>query len=286
VQDIASVEQVLIGADTLIWRVEHEGMVSALRVFREEQLGTSRREIAAMRAASVAGIPVPEIRAQTLWHGRPVLLLSWCPGVMLLDAFEQYPWRIWSLSVSFGRMHARLHRAAAGSELSHGAHSWIELVGPDERALQDQLRRLPLRTDALLHLDYHPLNVLTDGRKITAVLDWANAEVGDPRADIARTVTLLRLYPGGRGLRLPFTILSRCLVSLGYSFGYRQEAGPVGNLASFYAWNGAFMIRDLLPRLGKPDSELLPKDFDRMRRWTERWKKRMERSGARGQSEP
>ena len=36
------------GMDTAIWRVEHSGLTSALRVFRPEQAATCQREIAAM----------------------------------------------------------------------------------------------------------------------------------------------------------------------------------------------------------------------------------------------
>src|SRR5438132_39917 len=42
---------------------------------------------------------------------------------------------------------------------------------------------------ALLHLDYHLLNVMTDRSRVTGVLDWTNARAGDPRADLARTFT-------------------------------------------------------------------------------------------------
>lgn len=38
---------------------------------------------------------------------------------------------------------------------------------------------------ALLHCDYHSDNVLTDGRRITGVIDWGNACYGDPLYDVA-----------------------------------------------------------------------------------------------------
>jgi hygromycin-B 4-O-kinase len=38
---------------------------------------------------------------------------------------------------------------------------------------------------ALLHCDYHFDNVLTDGRRITGVIDWGNAAYGDPLFDVA-----------------------------------------------------------------------------------------------------
>ena len=47
----------------------------------------------------------------------------------------------------------------------------------------------------LLHLDYHPLNVLGEAGAISGVLDWTNADGGDPRADVARTGAILRFLP-------------------------------------------------------------------------------------------
>src|SRR4030042_1376357 len=52
-----------------------------------------------------------------------------------------------------------------------------------------------LNCGTFVHMDFHPLNVLSDGRNITGVVDWTNAAAGDARADLAWTVTLLRMGP-------------------------------------------------------------------------------------------
>jgi aminoglycoside phosphotransferase (APT) family kinase protein len=45
------------------------------------------------------------------------------------------------------------------------------------------------------HGDLHPLNLLFDGDRISAVLDWELARLADPAYDVARTVTLLAMAP-------------------------------------------------------------------------------------------
>ncbi len=45
------------------------------------------------------------------------------------------------------------------------------------------------------HGDLHPLNLLFDGERITAVLDWELTRLADPAYDVARTVTLLATAP-------------------------------------------------------------------------------------------
>ncbi len=55
-----------------------------------------------------------------------------------------------------------------------------------ERAAR--FRRSP---DSLVHMDYHPLNVMVDGVRVTGVLDWMNADVGDRHLDAAMTAMIL-----------------------------------------------------------------------------------------------
>lgn len=262
------------GSDTALWRVELPGRVAALRVFRPEQAGTCRREVAAMRAAGAGGLAVPEVFAAGSWRDRPALLLAWCPGRNLLEELSAHPWRVWSLGRDFGRTQARLHTIAAPADLSGEPDGWIAWAGPEEAAQQAHLRALPPRRGALLHFDYHPLNVMTDGRRVTAVLDWANAAAGDPRADLARTTTILRLVPLPTGASRA-AALARRLLEQGWRAGYRAVAGPVHGMAPFYAWAGAVMVRDLAPKLGRPGIWFAERDFDAMRAWTEDWKRRV-----------
>jgi aminoglycoside phosphotransferase (APT) family kinase protein len=49
--------------------------------------------------------------------------------------------------------------------------------------------------DRLLHLDLHPFNVLVVGDSVSGVIDWANAAVGHPDLDRARSMTILTLHP-------------------------------------------------------------------------------------------
>jgi aminoglycoside phosphotransferase (APT) family kinase protein len=64
--------------------------------------------------------------------------------------------------------------------------------------LKDALRRLTARVGAyrvvepsIVHMDYHPLNVLVDGVQVKGVIDWVNADVGDRHLDAAMTAAIL-----------------------------------------------------------------------------------------------
>ena len=51
-----------------------------------------------------------------------------------------------------------------------------------------KFRRSP---DSLVHMDYHPLNVMVDGVRVTGVIDWVNTDVGDRHLDAAMTAVIL-----------------------------------------------------------------------------------------------
>jgi aminoglycoside phosphotransferase (APT) family kinase protein len=248
--------------------VAHGPQLYALRVFRAEQAETCRREIAAMRAARAGGLPVPKIHLVGSWRDRPALLLGWCPGEPLIRTLQRRPWYVWRFGTRFGHMQAAIHTItpAPAPELRPG--DWIAWAGADEPALQARLRAAAGTAARLLHLDYHPLNVMTDGHHMTALLDWANARVGDPRADVARSFSILAIEPSWP--RLPHLTIFRQILLRAWLHGYQQAAGPLGDMALFYAWAGAVMLRDLAPRAAKPSSGL---QLDSVRRWTIAWKR-------------
>jgi aminoglycoside phosphotransferase (APT) family kinase protein len=44
---------------------------------------------------------------------------------------------------------------------------------------------------SFLHLDYHPQNVLVKGLRVTGIIDWANAAIGDRHFDAATTAVIM-----------------------------------------------------------------------------------------------
>jgi aminoglycoside phosphotransferase (APT) family kinase protein len=258
------------GADATIWRVGYGDADYALRLLRADQAAMARREAVAMTAVAAAGIPVPRVLAEGSWDNRPALLLSWMPGRLLRDELGRRPWRPWALGVEFGRVQAAIHAAPVPAALCRHPVSWIEWADPDA-ALRDRLRRSS-DGEVLLHLDYHPANVLVEGSRVSAVLDWANARAGDRRADLARTAAILRFAPlAGRPLSV--AVIARRAFVAGWRHGYRGLAGRVTGMAPFYAWAAAVMRYDLAPRVGRTDLPwLTPALLAEIRRWGDGWR--------------
>jgi aminoglycoside phosphotransferase (APT) family kinase protein len=254
VHDAERVEPATGGwSTTRVWRVERPGQRLALRLFRPGTQEPARREAAAMRVAAAAGLPVPGLQAEGDWQDRPALLLDWCAGRPLLDELRARPWAAWALGQALGRAHARLHRVAAPP----GLPGWIDWPARPEPALRARLEAVA-RRGALLHLDFHPLNVLVAGGRVAAILDWANARAGDPRADVARTYTILGLAPPRESALIE---VLRRLLAAAYRRGYEREAGRLPGMSLFIAWAAGAMLHDLRPKIGQAGIPLTEADL-------------------------
>lgn len=258
------------GFDMAMWKVEHEGRTFALRVFRAGTHQDCEREREVMAAARAAGLPVPEVQRAGVWQDHPALLIAWLPGRTIEEELSIHPWRLWSLGIAFGRMQAKIHTVSAPDLLREQPGTWITWMCEGEQVLQDRLRQLHPDQSTLLHLDYHPRNVLTDGKQITGIVDWTNAHAGDPRADVARTASILHVNPV---IRKPFLRrLALRVFARASSVGYQREHGPLRDMPLFYAWAGTVIQHDLMPRYKHNLHELAP-----ARRWANKWKARADR---------
>jgi aminoglycoside phosphotransferase (APT) family kinase protein len=266
VADVSAVERVQGGSDTAIWRVETAGGVYALRVFDTGEQDDCQRERDVMLVAWQAGLPTPEVVASGSWREHPALLMDWVEGQTVVDELRSHPMRARQLGEAFGEMQARMHRVEAPAALADHPDDWIAWLGPDQPALAERLRACAYPAGSLLHLDYHPLNVMADGERITGILDWRNALAGPPRADAARTHAIL-LIDAPQHVSAPARTILEAFTH-GWQAGYLQHGGSLDDMAPFYAWAGAVMLRDLAAK--RP-----PSDLAHIRRWTDDWLTRL-----------
>lgn len=167
-----------------------------------------RHEWAVQEHMSRLGFPVARpvhVEEDSDPLGGPFMLMKRLEGVPLLDSMYRHPWEIMVGPFQMGALHARLHALPTDG-----------FPTPDRPFLERWLDTLHERIDAfdlpgllpgldwlrmhapdepespsILHLDFHPINLLYGRMRITGVLDWPEADVGDRHADIATTLLLL-----------------------------------------------------------------------------------------------
>jgi aminoglycoside phosphotransferase (APT) family kinase protein len=241
------------GLDTTLWKVECRDATYALRLFREGQARQASYEAETMRTVAKSGIPVPAAHAEGNWQGQPVLLLGWCEGRTLMQEMRAHPWSIRRLGYIFGQRHAEMHRTVF-QPADSGHSDWITRFGPIDDVLRRRLEDLQTHTDRLLHLDYHPLNVMVSQGRINCILDWTNAMPGEPRADVARTWSILRLAPLNPTGPEPVTEAARRFLTAGWLRGYQDTAGRLEDMDIFKLWAGVAMVHDMQAKVDRPEN--------------------------------
>jgi aminoglycoside phosphotransferase (APT) family kinase protein len=141
--------------------------------------------------------------------GGPFTIMEHVFGPMVFQVMLYRPLRAIALAGHMAAMQAKLHRLSArrfpgGSKnlLERSLQAMAERI--DEHGLQHlqpglkwlrNHRPAKPRTPRILHLDYHPLNLIQTKDRGVVVIDWAFADVGDPHADVASTLMLIACAP-------------------------------------------------------------------------------------------
>jgi aminoglycoside phosphotransferase (APT) family kinase protein len=182
------------------------------------------REHSVISRLSAAGYCVPRPYLFEAAHGAlgaPFMVLEKLEGGPLFSA-RSFPHALKTFClglVGFVRAQVRLHRLDLTrthlGEIPHAFASGaddgtplldrvLKVIGERvERGplpgLKDALGRLHARAAefrnapaAVVHMDYHPLNVLVKGTRVTGVIDWVNTDIGDRHLDAAMTSVILR----------------------------------------------------------------------------------------------
>ena len=192
--------------------------------------GMIETEARKTRAAHDAGVDAPATHGPMTVDGRAGHVFDRVDGVLMIDAVRQRLWRYRRYAGILASVHAALHTGSATGlpdlkdRLAHQIDS-ADLLGADLRRMaKDRLRSLP-DDDRVLHGDFHPGNVvLTPDGPI--VIDWLDASVGHPAADVARTSWLLSgpvIEPGTPRRALLAGFLS--LFRRHYRSAYRRVGG-------------------------------------------------------------
>ena len=208
------------------------GQPLVLKIYRTGMAAEKcAREAWTMVRLKDAGYPVPrpylfETDQEPL--GAPFMIMERLKGRPLF-AFDRVPKVVAVFAmgfVPFVRAHAALHTLNAqvvsgDSELGEGDGTYGKKSPPllDRMlaTIAERIEQTPLLAlkpalewassnatrfrsgaDSVLHLDYHPQNVMIEGVHVTGITDWSGADVGDRHLDAAMTAVILRTSATGQ----------------------------------------------------------------------------------------
>jgi len=159
-------------------------------------------EVAALRAAAAAGVPVPAVVADAADGaalGAPAFVVERLPGEAIarkLQRDDEYAAVRPRLAGECGRVLAAIHRIPPGDvpglapiDPLASMRTALDGIGEPHPALELGLRwlerhRPDVRDDAVVHGDFRTGNLLVSPEGISAVLDWELVHLGDPLEDL------------------------------------------------------------------------------------------------------
>jgi thiamine kinase len=172
------------------------------------------------------GLPVPQAFGRVDVDGRPGVIFQRVEGRPLLDLVLQDPVHAMEAARTLAQLHAAVHEVIAPTlprlrdRLGHRINEATALPPARREAALNMLHDLP-DGGRLCHGDFHPANVLlTESGPV--IIDWLDATSGQPLADVARILLLIRFagLPDSPELR-PLTTSLRDQFAAAYLAGYR-----------------------------------------------------------------
>ncbi len=158
--------------------------------------GNVRYEAEISRAVYAAGLPVPAVGNVMEIDGRFGLIYERVDGISMFEVLPVKPWKLVSYARSLAELHTQMHRDAAidgipsqREHLEHKIHHAKGLEPELQEAALTALEHMPVGT-SLCHGDFHPGNVLIADKGL-AIIDWVDATIGNPIADLARSSIIL-----------------------------------------------------------------------------------------------
>lgn len=178
-------------------------------------------------AVAATGLPVPQVYAVTAVNGRHAIVYERICGPTLLQALHANPGSVTHFARQMAHVQAGIHQRSPSGLPSRRETLRTAIA---RAALPPVLKELAMASldrmrdgEALCHGDFHPGNIIISAGG-PVVIDWNDAAIGHPLADVARTHLLLQMadtpsqvQPSLERLRLQLcdTYLNHYLISTG-----------------------------------------------------------------------
>lgn len=175
-------------SDLFLLRYPEEQQV--LRLFKEERWDDTGHDLSAregriLSTISTTSLATPDLIATLPDNG---VIMSWLPGAVELPAQPSQEW-----IMQLARPLADIH--SVNVKVPYTFTSWNDTLHTSQPSwwqsdslwaeAQSLTSSAPEYRQTFIHRDYHPVNVLWQGDRISGVVDWINACMGPAGIDVA-----------------------------------------------------------------------------------------------------
>jgi thiamine kinase-like enzyme len=145
------------------------------------------------QAVHTSGLPVPSVGEIVRVNNHNGLLYERVGGVRMLELIR--PWNILKLAHQMAALHAEMHTNTVRVEIPDQYRKLVDKINhaavlPEDLRLKTlkELEKMP-KGNQLCHGDFHPGNIMVS-ESGAIIIDWIDATLGNPLADLARTTIL------------------------------------------------------------------------------------------------
>ena len=179
-------------ADVYEWGDQH-----ILKLFHDwYDLESIEYELNIVNAVRASGIQTPKILEPIVHENKHGLIYERVKGEPMQTILQRKPWMALKYSRWLARLQKQMHEHPFNADIPD-QHSKLRnkinraktLSASLKDSLLDALDLLPAG-DRVCHGDFHPANVLVAGTN-AIVIDWVDASIGNPFADLARTSIII-----------------------------------------------------------------------------------------------
>ena len=231
--------QIFSWSGNTLLKLFHEDIAPDL--IRNEEINTTE--------AFEKGITKVKCYGQATLGGRTGLILEKVEGKTLIALTTSNPGMAFRIPHLMAELQIQMHQTHTDKIRSYrqmvldalNSEPLSFLTEQEKAAAVSRISRMP-DGDSILHLDYHPDNIMSDGKTAT-IIDWMTAARGVPAADVAATLYLLNegeMIPGlNRVLAMVLEQVRRHICSKYYS-AYKEKTGLTD--AEVSEWRLPFLI--------------------------------------------
>lgn len=186
--------QIAHGNTSDVYEVSGDSVVKLLRSDIPPEWAEREAQIA--DAVHGAGLPAPAVLDQVVVSGRPGIVMQHIHGDSMWAHMLEHPEDTPKLAQVLSDLQAEINATPAPAELPTLVDRLAENITAADALTDDQkdLARASLvdlpELSRVCHFDIHPKNVLMSPNGPIAV-DWFDAAVGDPAADVVRSSVLM-----------------------------------------------------------------------------------------------
>lgn len=184
--ETARVREIEEGWDSLVLEVDGEWIV---RVPRRDEVREWIRREARLLPELAAVLPVPVPRFEVVEDRDDVFFVAYrkLPGKPVDDPPASLARELGRFLVELHSFRARLKLPRHQDPVERFVGDVLPLLDQDERRRAEAMfeQRLSTSETAVLHADLGPAHILHEGVRVTGVIDWSDACLGDPALDFA-----------------------------------------------------------------------------------------------------